>query len=123
MVKEMQNVYPTLRITNYEKSKAFYVDGLGFQIEGEHRFAPHLPVFITISRDGLSLYLSQHAGDCQAGGLVFLYVPDVDALYEEITGRGIKAQCPPEDFEGRIRDFRVIDPDGNKLDFCTRLTT
>jgi catechol 2,3-dioxygenase-like lactoylglutathione lyase family enzyme len=30
----MQNVYPTLRITDYEKSKAFYVDGLGFRIEG-----------------------------------------------------------------------------------------
>jgi predicted enzyme related to lactoylglutathione lyase len=55
--------------------------------------------------------------------LVFLYVPDVDALHEEITGRGIKAQSPPEDFEVRIRDFRVIDPDGNKLDFCTRLTS
>jgi catechol 2,3-dioxygenase-like lactoylglutathione lyase family enzyme len=71
----MQNVYPALRITDYEKSKAFYVDGLGFLIESEHRFAPHLPVFMTISHDGLSLYLSQHAGDCQPGGLVFLYVP------------------------------------------------
>ena len=119
----MQKVYPALRITDYEKSKAFYVDGLGFRIEREHRFAPHLPVFATISRDGLSLYLSQHAGDCQAGGLVFLYVQDVDALYEEITSRGIKAQSPPQDFEGRIRDFRVIDPDGNKLDFCARLDT
>jgi catechol 2,3-dioxygenase-like lactoylglutathione lyase family enzyme len=119
----MQNVYPALRITDYEKGKAFYVDGLGFRIESEHRFAPHLPVFMTISRDGFSLYLSQHAGDCQPGGLVFLYVPDVDALHEEITGRGIKAQSPPEDFEVRIRDFRVIDPDGNKLDFCTRLTS
>jgi catechol 2,3-dioxygenase-like lactoylglutathione lyase family enzyme len=29
----MQKVYLTLRITDYEKSKAFYVDGLGFQIE------------------------------------------------------------------------------------------
>lgn len=121
--KEMQNVYPALRITDYEKSKAFYVDGLGFQIESEHRFAPHLPVFMTISRDGLSLYLSQHAGDCQVGGLVFLYVPDVDALYKEITSRGIKTQSPPEDFEGRLRDFQVIDPDGNKLDFCTRLNS
>jgi catechol 2,3-dioxygenase-like lactoylglutathione lyase family enzyme len=27
----MQKVYPALRITDYEKSKAFYVDGLGFQ--------------------------------------------------------------------------------------------
>ena len=55
--------------------------------------------------------------------MVFLYVPDVDAIYEEITSRGIKAQSPPENFEGRIRDFRVVDPDGNKLDFCTRLNS
>ncbi|MGH9842114.1 MAG: glyoxalase superfamily protein [Blastocatellia bacterium] len=119
----MQNVMPALRITDYERSRAFYVDGLGFQIEGEHRFAPHLPVFMTIGRDGLSLYLSQHAGDCQAGGLVFLYVEDVDAWYAEITGRGVKAESPPENFEGRIRDFRVVDPDGNKLDICTRLNS
>lgn len=117
----MQNVIPALRISDYEKSKAFYVDGLGFKIEGEHRFAPHLPVFMTISRDGLSLYLSQHNGDCQPGGLVFLYIEDVDAFYAEIIGRGIRTQSPPEDFEGRIRDFRVIDPDGNKLNICTRI--
>lgn len=117
----MQKVYPTLRITDYEKSKSFYVDGLGFQIEREHRFAPHLPVFMTINRDGLSLYLTQHAGDCQPGGLVFLYVEDVDAWYAELTSKGVKAESPPQDFEGRLRDFRVIDPDGNKLDICTRL--
>lgn len=117
----MQNVIPALRITDYERSRAFYVDGLGFQIEGEHRFAPHLPVFLTISRDGLSLYLTQHAGDCQPGGLVFLFVPDVDAWYAELTGKGIRAESPPQDFEGHLRDFRVTDPDGNKLDICTRL--
>jgi catechol 2,3-dioxygenase-like lactoylglutathione lyase family enzyme len=117
----VQNVYPALRITDYEKSKAFYVDGLGFQIEREHRFAPNLPVFMTISRDGLSLYLTQHSGDCKVGGLVFLYVPDVDAFYAEITARGIKAESSPEVFEERLKDFRVIDPDGNKLDICTRL--
>ncbi len=46
----MQNVYPALRITDYEKSKAFYVDGLRYQIEGKRRFAPHHPVFTTITR-------------------------------------------------------------------------
>lgn len=117
----MQKVCPALCITDYEKSKSFYVDGLGFRIEGEHRFAPHLPVFMTISRDGMSLYLTQHAGDCQPGGLVFLYVEDVDAWYAEITSRGVEAESPPEDFEGKIRDFRVVDLDGNKLDIATRL--
>jgi catechol 2,3-dioxygenase-like lactoylglutathione lyase family enzyme len=119
----MQKVIPAFRITDYEKSKAFYVDGLGFQIDGEHRFEPHFPVFMTISRDELKLYLSQHTGDCQVGGLVFLNVPDVDAFYAEITGRGIKAESPPEDFEGKMRDFRVVDPDGNKLDIFTSLNS
>ena len=117
----MQKVYPVLRVTDYEKSKSFYVDGLGFRIDGEHRFEPHLPVFATISRDGLALHLSQHRGDCEPGGLVLLYVPDVDAVYAEVTARGIRAQSPPETFERRLRDFCVIDPDGNKLRFCTRL--
>ena len=119
----MQKVIPALRITDYEKSKAFYVDGLGFQIDGEHRFEPHFPVFMSISRDGLELYLSQHTGDCQPGGLVFLHVPDVDAFFAEITARGIKAESPPEDFEDKIRDFRVKDPDGNTLDICTTINT
>jgi len=34
----MQQVVPALRITNYVRSKAFYVDGLGFHIDWEHRF-------------------------------------------------------------------------------------
>ena len=115
----MQNVTPALRITDYEKSKAFYVDGLGFEIVGEHRFAPNLPVFMTIKRDDLSFYLTQHAGDCKPGGLVFLSVPDVDAFYAEITARGIKPESEPEIFEGKMRDFRVKDPDGNTLDIFT----
>ena len=116
----MQNVIPALRITNYEKSKSFYVDGLGFKIDGEHRFEPHFPVFMTISRDGLTLYLSEHSGDCKPGGLVFLFVDDVDSFYAEITAKGIKPESEPEDFEGKFRDFRVIDPDGNKLNICPR---
>jgi catechol 2,3-dioxygenase-like lactoylglutathione lyase family enzyme len=116
----MPTVYPTLRITDYDRSRSFYVDGLGFQIDSVHRRAPHLPISMTISRDGLSLHLSQHAS-CQVGGLVFLCVPDVDAVYAEITGRGIQAESPPQEFENRIKDFRVVDPDGNKLGICTRL--
>lgn len=119
----MQKVIPALRITDYDKSKAFYIDGLGFQIDSEHRFEPHFPVFMTISRDDLKLYLTQHTGDCQPGGLVFLLVPDVDAFYEEITARGIKTQSSPKNLEDRLRDFRVKDPDGNTLDVFNYLKT
>ncbi|MGH9847416.1 MAG: glyoxalase superfamily protein, partial [Blastocatellia bacterium] len=97
------------------------VDGLGFTIEGEHRFAPGMPVFLTISRDGLSFYLTEHTGDCQVGGLVFLYVPDVDAWYEEWRNRGVPIRQPPANNLPGLRDMTVVDPDSNKICVLTRL--
>jgi catechol 2,3-dioxygenase-like lactoylglutathione lyase family enzyme len=117
----VQRVFPTLRITDYERSRAFYAEGLGFHVDWEHRFEPHFPVFVQVTRDGLSLYLSQHAGDCQPGGLVHLYVADADAWYQDFVSRGVKPHSPPADQPWGNRDFRVSDPDGNQLCVCTRL--
>ncbi|EAD8123256.1 VOC family protein, partial [Listeria monocytogenes] len=46
----MQKVIPALRITDYTRSKEFYIDGMGFQIDWEHRFEPHFPVFAQITK-------------------------------------------------------------------------
>jgi len=34
-----------LRMTNWKRIRAFYVDGLGFTLDWERRFEPGLPVF------------------------------------------------------------------------------
>jgi catechol 2,3-dioxygenase-like lactoylglutathione lyase family enzyme len=117
----MQQVMPTLRITDYEASKAFYVDGLGFQIDWEHRFEPHFPVFMQVSREGLAFFLTEHTGDCPVGGLVHLYVPDVDAWYAECQRRSISVMEPPDEYLPGLRSMTIVDPDGNKLHVCTRL--
>lgn len=117
----MQPVVPTLRITNYARSKAFYVDGLGFQFDWEHRFEPHFPVFMQVSRDGMAIFLTEHTGDCPAGGLVHFYVPDVNVWYAEFQGKGVPVQEPPSESIEGLCDMTVLDPDGNKLRFCTRL--
>ncbi|MGH9816292.1 MAG: glyoxalase superfamily protein [Candidatus Acidiferrales bacterium] len=119
--EHMQRVMATLRITNYARSKAFYVDGLGFQIDWEHRFAPHLPVFAQVSREGLSFFLTEHTGDCPAGALLHLYVPDVDAWYAELKSKGINVNEPPSQTLQGLRDMTVLDPDENKLRICTRM--
>lgn len=114
-----QRVFPQLRMTNWERARAFYVDGLGFKVDWEHRFEPGLPVFASLTRDGLSLFLTEHAGDCQVGGGAYLVVDDVDALFREINSRGIKAAEPPGDTEWHAREMTVVDPDGNRLRFST----
>ena len=117
----MQQVFPTLRITDSARSKRFYVDGLGFRIDWEYRFDARDPVFMQVSRDGLCLYLSEHAGDGAVGGLVHLYVSDVDAWYAEILARALPVAFPPRDEPWGNRDLRIVDPDGNQLCLCTPL--
>ena len=116
MAMPEQRVVPALRITNYERSKAFYVERLGFGVEWEHRFEPHFPVFVSAVRDGMKLFLSEHAGDCQVGGLVYFLIPDVDAWHREFTDKGVVASDPPNDDLG-FRNMTVTDPDGNQLRF------
>ena len=120
MAKAIQQVVPTLRITNYEQSKAFYVDGLGFAVEWEHRFEPQFPVFMSIIRDGMQVFLSEHTGDCQVGGLVYFFVPNVDACYSELQTKQIAVKEPPNERIKGIRSMTVLDPDGNQLRFVHR---
>ena len=117
----MQRVVPTLRITDYSRSKQFFVEQLGFQVDWEHRFEPGFPVFMQVSREGLVLFLTEHRGDCPVGGLVHIYVPDVDAWYAELQGRGVQVREPPNQSLQGLRDMTVVDPDGNKIRIATRL--
>ena len=117
-----QRVFPQLRMTNWKRTRAFYADGLGFTVDWEHRFEPGLPVFAQLTRDGLSLFLTEHTGDCQPGGAAYLVVDDVDGLYREISSRGITPAETPGDTEWGAREMTVVDPDGNKLRFSTAAT-
>ena len=84
----MHQVVPTLRITNYARSKAFYVDALGFQIDWEHRFKPDFPVLMQVSRDGMALFITEHAGDCPVGRGAFLG-QCLESLDEPGLGEGL----------------------------------
>ncbi len=68
-------------MTNSQRTRAFYEQGLGFRVDWEHRFEPGFPVFAQITRDGLSLFLTGHSGNCQIGGAAYIVVdPDSNRL-------------------------------------------
>lgn len=116
----MQQVIPAFRITNYTRSKMFY-KRMGFQVDWEHRFEPHFPVFAQISKDKMAIYLTEHTEDCQVGGLIHFFVPNVDNWYSELNNtKDVHIEPPNEDLEG-LRMITVVDPDGNQLRICTRL--
>lgn len=111
-----QRVVPALRITDYERSRAYYVEALGFTVAWEHRFAPQFPVFMALVRDGMQIYLTEHSGDCQVGGLVHFVIPDVSAWHKEFQQRGAKVAEAPNNDLGFL-NMTITDPDGNQLRF------
>jgi hypothetical protein len=58
-------------------------------VSSGNRFEPNFPVFVSVARDGMQIYLSEHSGDCQVDGLVHFVIEDVDAWHREFTARGL----------------------------------
>ncbi|MDI3562602.1 hypothetical protein [Bradyrhizobium sp. Arg816] len=50
-------------------------------------------------------------------GGICIFVRDVDQIYAELSGRGARLLNRPEDRDYRMRDFDVVDADGNQLTF------
>lgn len=119
MRSDMQRVVPALRISSYPASKAFY-ESLGFREAWTHQFAPGMPLFAAMQFDGMEVFLTEHTGDCQPGGLVHFYVADVDALYDDFLQYGVAVeQAPNNDIGADLRAMSVLDPDRNRLKFLT----
>lgn len=117
-----QTVIPILRMTDSSTSLSFYINGLGFDVDWEHRHAPGLPVFAQLTRSTQSIFLTEHAEDCQVGGAVHFVVADVDACYQAFKASGEVECSPPHNTAWKTRDLLVIDPDGNRLTFSTELS-
>jgi catechol 2,3-dioxygenase-like lactoylglutathione lyase family enzyme len=116
-----QTVIPQLRITDADASRSYYVEGLGFTVDWEHRFGLGYPVFMQLTRDGQKIFLTQHAGDCQPGGAVYFIVPDADRCVAEFIARGVQPTNPIADMPWGTREFLLTDPDGNRLRFASHV--
>jgi len=98
------------------RSVEHYRDVLGFQTE----FTYGEPTFYAgVERDDVVIHL-QTASETkrQPGhGAVYVFVTEVDALYQELKSRGARTLNEPRDYPYGMRDFNINDIDGNQLCF------
>ena len=121
----MENrVIPVLRIFDYTKAKEFYVDWIGFTIDWEHRFEPDSPLYIQVSREHITLHLSEHHGDASAGAKVFIEIQNIAHYHHDLTSKNYKFNKPGlEKSPWDAICMEVTDPFGNKLLFNERQTS
>jgi len=93
-----------------------YRHALGFDVTFEYG----KPTYCAgLCRDDVELHLvaARQTRRPAGHGAIAIFVQDVDALYGELRARGARAPKPPQDHTYGMRDFNVIDPDGNQLTF------
>ena len=114
----VEKVVPIFRIFDYKKAIEFYVDWLGFTIDWEHVFEEGMPIYMQVSRDGISLHLSEHHGDTTPGTRIYIECIGLKEYHKELIDKKYKNNKPglEKAFYGAWC-MEVIDPFGNRLTF------
>jgi catechol 2,3-dioxygenase-like lactoylglutathione lyase family enzyme len=106
-----EEVIPVLYVEDAARAVAWY-ERLGFRKQWVHQFEPDFPLFVSVARGRVRLYLSEHKADARPNTLIHLNVEDIDAVSAEF---GIPVE--EEGLAGRECDLE--DPDGNRLRVAT----
>jgi len=111
---------PVMLSLDEAKCREFYCRFLGFGIAFEHRFEPHMPVYLGLRRGTVELHLSPHRGDATTGSAVFVWMTGVDDYRRELTASGTRFSVPEAVDQPWGRELTLADPFGNRLRFCER---
>ena len=105
-------------VSNIAASIEHYRELLGFTVTFQYGD----PTFYAcLCRDEVALHLlAAHRTPRQPGnGGICVFVRDVDGVYAELAARGAKTIKPPQNYDYGMRDFDIVDLDGNQLTFGT----
>jgi len=120
----MEKAIPVLRVFDYDRTVAFYIDWLGFTVEWEHK-PDGMPFYMQVSIRGVSINLSQHHGECSPGALVLVSDFKELAKYQQELQRKeyvfMRPGLEKVPWDENTISMVVIDPFYNKIEFCERL--
>ena len=117
-------VTPILRVFDEVKTREFYIDFLGFNMDWEHRFGDGLPLYMQVSKDDCILHLSEHHGDCCPGSAMRIEIEGIDTYQKELMEKQYQNSQPGiQEMPWGSRGMSITDPFGNKLVFTNAIST
>jgi predicted enzyme related to lactoylglutathione lyase len=108
----MNRIMPELPCDDVPAAVTHYRDVLGFSINYAQDDIG------VMERDEVSLLLIARTPQHGGIGSAYFYVRDVDALYAELVRSGADVQGEPVSQPWGLREFRVLDPERNRLTFA-----
>jgi len=117
-----QRIVPVFQVKSLELPVKFYEEVLGF--EEDFRFGS----YAGIKLEAISLHLSEQTESGRSeykkplgSGIAYIFCDEVDLYHEQIRTTGARVIYSPQDFPYGMREFMVIDLDGNHLAFGSEI--
>jgi predicted enzyme related to lactoylglutathione lyase len=107
----LDQIMPELPLTDVPAGVAHYRDVLGFSVNYQQHDIG------VMDRDVVRLLLIARSERHTGIGSCYVYVRDADALHAELVAKGARVQGEPVSRPWGLREFRVLDPEGNQLTF------
>lgn len=107
----MQSIMPELPLDDVPTGVRHYRDVLGFQVNYEQHDIG------VLDRDEVRVLLIARTPRHTGIGSAYLYVRDADALHAELLKKGANVQGTPVSQPWGLREFSVLDREGNRLTF------
>jgi uncharacterized glyoxalase superfamily protein PhnB len=108
----LQHTLPELPFDDVPAAVAYYRDVLGFRINYQQH---DLGV---MERDAITILLIARTEQHTGIGSFSVYVENADTLYAELASKGANLQGEPVSRPWGLRDFRVLDLEGNRITFA-----
>ena len=101
---------PAIPVKNMDLSQKFYAEAFGWDSPWAHG------EYGGMSKDGMQIHFLLKPRVSP----VFIYnlVDNVDAVYQHVTGLGIKIAADLKNLHYGMREFTALDPDGNFIAFA-----
>src|ERR1700744_4513615 len=118
MTVQFAGAVPVFRIFSLDKAQEFSLDFLGFTVDWEHRFEADAPVYMQISRNGVTIRLSEHHGDGTPGSVAYVHTTGVRELQRELIDKRYRHMRPGlQEQEWGMIEVTVVDPFNNRITF------
>jgi catechol 2,3-dioxygenase-like lactoylglutathione lyase family enzyme len=103
-------------VSDIAKSITHYRDALGFTVTFEYGNPTY---YACLCRDEVALHLvaALQTKRLPGNGGICVFVRDVDRVHADLVSRGASVIKAPQDYAYGMRDFDVVDLDGNQLTF------
>jgi len=110
-LRQLRQALPELPLDDVAAGVAYYQDVLGFKINhAQHDLG-------VMDRDDVTIVLIARTKHHEGTGSCYVYVRDADALHAELLARRAHVQGQPVSHPWGLRDFEVLDLEGNRIRF------